>query len=70
MYKNRDKEIEERINNQINSCNMAYKIQDKEGNTFVFGGIENDCPWYRGIRGSKHIFDLNWYEVLERYCRL
>jgi len=70
MHINRDKEIEERINNEIDACKMAYKIQDNEGNRFVFGGIENGFPWYRTRGGSKHIFDLNGYEVLEQYCKL
>jgi len=70
MYKNNDKEIETRINKEINSCKMAYKIQDREGNTFCFGGIENGLPWYRGMRGSKHIFDLTGYEVIEQHIKL
>lgn len=70
MYKNNDKEIESRINKEIDSCNMAYKIKDYEGNTFVFGGIENGFPWYRGNGGSKHIFDLQGYEVIEKYIQL
>jgi hypothetical protein len=70
MYKNNDEEIETRINNEIDACKMAYKVEDREGNTFVFSRIENDCPLYRGRGGSKHIFDLNGYEVLEKYCKL
>ena len=70
MYKNRDKEIEARINSEIDACKMAYKIKDSENNIFVFGGIENDCPWYRGRGGSKHIFDLRGYLTLEQYCKL
>lgn len=70
MYKNNDKEIEERINKEIDSCNMAYKIRDTEGNVFCFGGIENGHPWYRGIGGSKHIFDLQGYEIIEKYIKL
>jgi len=66
----RDEKIEERINNEIDNCEMAYKIQDRENNVFVFSRIENDCPLYRGMGGSKHIFDLRGYEVLEKYCRL
>ncbi|MFC0903807.1 hypothetical protein ACFHWD_03765 [Clostridium sp. MT-14] len=70
MYKNNDKEIEERINKKIDKCNMAYKIKDIEGNIFVFGGIENGYAWYRGTRGDKHIFNLDGYEVIEKYCVL
>jgi hypothetical protein len=70
MYKNNDKEIEERINKEIDKCKMAYKIQDIEGNTFVFGGIENGCAWYRGIGGSKHIDSLIGYRVMQQHCEL
>lgn len=65
-----EKEIENRINKEIDTCKMAYKIKDYEDNVFVFGGIENGFPWYRGIGGSKHIFDLTGYKVLEKYCKL
>lgn len=68
--KENDKRIEERINREIDSCEMAYKIKDREGNQFVFAGIENGFPVYRGIGGSTHIFDLIGYEVLEKYCSL
>jgi len=70
MYKNRDKEIEARINKEIDSCKMAYKIRDLEGNIFVFGGIENGFSWYRGIGGSKHITDLRGFEIMEKYIAL
>ena len=70
MYKNNDKEIETRINKEIDECKMAYKIKDTEGNIFCFGGIENGCPWYRGIGGSKHIFNLTGYEVIEQHIKL
>lgn len=70
MYKNNDKEIEARINKEIDKHSMAYKIRDSEGNIFVFGGIENGFPWYRGSGSSKHIFDLLGYEVIEKYCKL
>ncbi|WP_240416558.1 hypothetical protein [Paenibacillus periandrae] len=70
MYKNNDKEIETRINKEINSCGMAYKIADCEGNIFVFAGLENGFPLYRGNRGSKHIFQLQGYEVIEKYLEL
>lgn len=70
MYKNNNKEIEARINKEIDSCGMAYKIKDREGNTFVFGGLENGFPWYRGNGGSCHIFDLKGFEVIEKYIEL
>ena len=70
MYKNNDKEIEERINKEIDKCNMAYKLKDVYGNIFVFSGIENGYAWYRGIGGSKHIFNLDGYEVIKQYCVL
>lgn len=70
MYKNNDKEIEVRINKEIDKCGMAYKVMDREGNTFVFAGIENGFPLYRGRGGSKHIFDLQGLEVIEKYIEL
>jgi hypothetical protein len=70
MYINRDKEIEARINSEIDRHNTAYKVSDSEGNTFVFGGIENGHPWFRGLRGSKHIFDLTGYTVIQKYCSM
>lgn len=65
-----DKKIEERINREIDSYKMAYKVKDTEGNVFCFRGIENGAPLYRGIGGSKHIFDLNGYEVIEKYIKM
>jgi hypothetical protein len=70
MDKNKDKEIEARINKEIDSCKMAYKIKDSEGNIFVFGCLQNGFPLYRGIGGSKHIFDLQGYEIIQKYCEL
>ncbi|HNS71738.1 MAG TPA: hypothetical protein PKK07_03380 [bacterium] len=67
----REKQNEERINKEIDSCKMAYKVKDSEGNIFCFGGIApGGFPWYRGIGGSKHIFDLTGYEVLEQHIKL
>ena len=69
--KENDRRIEERINKEIDSCGMAYKVKDSDGNQFVFAGIaRGGFPLYRGARGQKHIFDLTGYEVVEKYCRL
>ena len=69
--KENDRRIEERINKEIDSCGMAYKIKDREGNQFVFAGFASGgFPVYRGNRGQKHIFDLIGYEVIEKYCSL
>ncbi len=69
--KENDKKIEEKINKEIDSCGMAYKIKDNEGNQFVFAGLASGgFPLYRGKGGQKHIFDLIGYEVIEKYCRL
>lgn len=70
MCKNNDREIENRINKEIDKCKMAYKLEDNDGNTFVFGGIENGHPWYRCRGGSKHIFELTGYKILEKYLRI
>lgn len=69
--KENDRRIEERINKEINSCGMAYKIKDIEGNQFVFVGlVSGGFPLYRGKGGQKYIFDLIGYEVIEKYCSL
>ena len=65
-----EKENEKRINKEIDSCGMAYKIKDREGNQFVFAGLENGFPVYRCRGGKTHIFDLVGYEVIEKYCSL
>lgn len=65
-----DKEIEERINREIDHSQMAYRIKDSEGNVFVFKGIENGIPLYRTNGGTTHVMDLIGYEVLEKYCKL
>lgn len=69
--KENDRRIEERINKEIDSCGMAYRIKDREGNQFVFAELANGgFSLYRGNRGQKHIFDLIGYEVIEKYCSL
>ena len=71
IIKENDKSIEEKINREIDSCEMAYKIKDNEGNVFVFAGLANGgFPLYRGNGGQTHIFDLTGYEVIEKYCSL
>lgn len=71
IIKENDKKIEERINREIDSCGMAYKIKDSEGNLFVFAGLAGGgFPLYRGKGGQKHIFDLVGYGVIEKYCIL
>lgn len=70
MYKNNDKEIEARINKEIDSCGMAYKVKDSEGNVFYFAGLENGFPLYHANGGTKHIFDLQGLEVIEKYIEL
>lgn len=61
---------EARINGEIDACKMAYKVKDTEGNIFCFKGIENGSAVYRGNGGSKHIFELNGYEVIEKYIKM
>ena len=69
--KENDRRLDERINKEIDSCGMAYKIKDSEGNQFVFAGLaRGGFPLYRGKGGQKHIFDLIGYEVMEKYCSL
>ena len=71
VIKENDRMIEKRINKEIDSCGMAYKIKDREGNQFVFAGLASDgFPLYRGKGGQTHIFDLIGYQVIEKYCSL
>ena len=65
--KENEKRNEARINGEIDKSKMAYKIKDIEGNVFCFKGIENGFPVYRTHGGSKHIFDLTGYEVIEQH---
>lgn len=65
-----DKRIERKINKEIDKYNMAYRIEDKDGNQFIFDKIENDCPLYRSVGGSTHIFSLTGYKVIQKYCSL
>ena len=69
--KENDRRIEERINKEIHSCGMAYKIKDSKGNVFVFVElIRGVIPLYIGKGGRKHIFNLIGYEIIEKYCSL
>ena len=70
MMRENDKRNEERINKEIYECKMAYKIQDSEGNVFVFAGLENGFPSYRCAGGRKHIFQLTGFKVLEQYIQI
>lgn len=71
MIKENDKRNQDRINAEIDKYHMAYKIKDSDGNVFCWGGVaKGGLPWYRGIGGSKHIFDLTGYEVIEKYVNL
>jgi len=47
---------------------VPYKIQDSEGNIFVFACYENGFPVYRTRGGCKHIFEseLQYYTVLQK----
>lgn len=68
MTEQQKKHIEnvDRINCEIINHNAAYKIQDRDGNIFVYSRIENGYPVYRTNRGCKHIFSLNGFKVLEK----
>lgn len=70
FYKENERKICDRINREIDNCSMAYKIEDREGNRFVFSRIENGLPLYRGQGGSTHITDLRGYKVIEKHCSL
>lgn len=70
MYTRNDNEIEERINKEIDSCGLAYKLTDREGNIFIFAGIEGGFPNYRTRGGRVVITDLVGYDIVEKYCKL
>lgn len=70
IMRENDKRNEDRINKEIDECKMAYKIEDVEGNVFVFAGIESGFPSYRCTGGSTHIFDLCGFKVLEQYIKI
>lgn len=59
---------ERRINSELDACGMAYKIRDKDGNQFVYAGMQNGFPAYRAKGGITHIMDLVGYEVIDKYC--
>jgi hypothetical protein len=70
IIQERDKTNAIRLNKEIDKCKMAYKVQDTDGNIFVFGGIENGFPWFRTRGGSKHIFNLCGYSILEKHLEV
>ena len=70
MIRENELRNEQRINREIDACGLAYKIKDKEGNQFVYAGMENGFPVYRTRSGRTHIFDLTGYEVIEKYIKL
>lgn len=70
MIRENELKTELRINSELDACGMAYKIRDKEGNQFVYAGMENGFPVYRAGGGSTYIMDLVGYEVIEKYIKL
>ncbi len=69
LIKKNEIENQNRTNSEIDNSGMAYKIKDTEGNIFVFAGMENGFPTYRTGGGMKHIFQLDGYEIIEKYIR-
>ncbi len=63
----RDEQRRIETNKLIDKFQIAYKLEDSDGNTFCFGGIESGFPWYRGRGGSKHIFNICGYTVIQKY---
>lgn len=57
-----------RINGELDARGMAYRVRDCDGNEFCYGGMENGAPRYRGIGGSKHIFDMRGLEVVQAHA--
>ena len=59
----------ERVNAELNKHNLAYRIEDVDGNQFCYGGeASGGLPLYNGSSGSKHIFDLVGYKVLQQWA--
>lgn len=70
MIRENELKTELRINSELDACGMAYKIRDKEGNQFVYAGMENGLPAYRTGGEITHIMDLVGYEVVEKHIKL
>lgn len=68
MYKDNSKEIEARINKELESCGMPYKMKDVEGNVFTYSGLENGYPVYRTRGGSCHQFSTQGFEIIQQYA--
>lgn len=67
MIEKNEAENRIRVNNEIDKAGMAYKLKDEEGNEFVYAGMENGYPIYRTASGQKHIFQIDGYEIVEKY---
>ena len=63
----RDEQRRTETNKLIDQFGMAYKVEDSEGNIFVWAGLSSGYPVYRGFGGQKHIFSLTGMTVLQKY---
>jgi len=57
-----------KINKELNDAKIAYKVEDAAGNTFVYAGLENGLPIYRGSGGRKHIFGMTGLTIIQQYA--
>jgi hypothetical protein len=70
LSKKSERDNMEKINNEIDNHNIAYKVKDQSGNEFVYAGLESGFPVFRTQGGMKHIFDIDKYEVIEKYLSI
>jgi hypothetical protein len=64
----KDKARVEQVNQELEFSKMAYKVKDSDGNIFVYAGLENGFPTYRGQGGSKCVFDMTGLTVIQQYA--
>jgi len=64
----RDEQNRIETNKLIDKFNMAYKIEDLEGNIFVWAGLSSGLPVYRTCSGQTHIFNLNGMKIIQKHA--
>lgn len=59
----------ERINNELDSVKMAYRVKDTEDNTFTYQGLATGgFPLYRCAGGTTHLFNMNGLTIIQQYA--
>lgn len=62
-----DNTRENEINRELDACGMAYIIEDRDGNRFVYAGMESGMPVYRTKGCKTHILDLIGCKIIKRH---